>query len=174
MCRMKLFWVSKLIFGYFEEKNVSTTWITRLRAPSCGLVSQIVFLFLFRNWVHSIHPLNNFLNKWTVGKLGKLLRKFVTFYIGLLNGSFLQLFWRKIVLIYTASKRIGSKSRTCCIACNQRVFSKIYLNIKHPMCIVSFGLKRPFMPSRKWRHLRSMMYNHNMAQSAKSVKVSVD
>ena len=53
-------------------------------------------------------------------------------------------------------------------------FSKIYLNIKHTMLIVSFGLKRPFMPSRKWRHLRSMMYNHNMAQSAKSVKVSVD
>ena len=53
-------------------------------------------------------------------------------------------------------------------------FSKIYLNIKHPMYIVSFGLKRPFMPSRKWRHLRLMMYNHNMAQSAKSVKVSVD
>ena len=47
MCRIKLFWVFEIDFGYFEEKDVGTIWITRLRAPSCGLVLQIVFLFLF-------------------------------------------------------------------------------------------------------------------------------
>ena len=125
--------------------------------------------------MHSIHPLNNFLNKWTVGKLGKLLRKFVTFYIGLLNGSFLQLFWRKIVLIYTASKRIGSKSRTCCIARNQKGFSQGFIKtLSIPCASQTLVWRRPFMP---FSQVETSMVNDvqpKHGSGAKSVKVSVD
>ena len=43
-------------------------------------------------------------------------------YMALLYDSLLQRFWKKIVSIYTAPKRIGSKSRTCCIALNEKGF----------------------------------------------------
>ena len=136
-------------------------WITRLITPSTGQVLPNRFLSSFprlgvfdtshKEFLLKLKP-DYHLETFHV----VLLQRYITLLCNFLQ----QWFWKIIIFVHTASKHIGLKSYACCIARSQKGFRPMSCrNIKYYMYLINFSLKRPFTPSRKWRHLRSTTYN---------------